>query len=421
MDFAAAARLAGDALTDLAGSSDGPLLAEALAYSAMADYLAGHGVDWTRVERALELEDPARIALAGMPVGGVAGCLLLYAGRHAEARERLDAVRRRLIERGDERDLAPILLWLSFLETRCADFAAAARFADQSIASAGLAGNETFGRWAIAQRAWVDAHRGAIDQALRRCADALPPGGRGIIQVGLSVAATRALAGLSVGDARSAWEAARPLVERLEQEGLPEPVPAFFLPDALEALILLGDHERAAAIVDEFERSGRAHDRPWALATGGRCRALLLAASGELPAALATLEAALVQHDRIVLPFERARTLFVKGVFERRARRRAHARASLEVAAAAFQRMGAAAWAQRAREELDRTGGRPRDRMGLTPSERRAAELAAAGLSNKEIAARLVVSVHTVEVHLSRSYAKLGVSSRGKLAGRLRD
>ena len=55
----------------------------------------------------------------------------------------------------------------------------------------------------------------------------------------------------------------------------------------------------------------------------------------------------------------------------------------------------------------------------MTPSERRVVELAAEGLSNKEIAARLVVTVHTVEVHLSHAYAKLGVRSRGQAARRL--
>jgi DNA-binding CsgD family transcriptional regulator len=55
----------------------------------------------------------------------------------------------------------------------------------------------------------------------------------------------------------------------------------------------------------------------------------------------------------------------------------------------------------------------------LTPAEQRAVDLAATGLSNKEIAQALFVTVHTVEVHLSRAYAKLGVRSRTQLAGRL--
>jgi DNA-binding CsgD family transcriptional regulator len=420
MEFEAAAELARQALDSLRSVEHGPLLAEALAYSAMTDYLAGHGVDWGKVERALALEDPDWIALIGMPVSAVAGCLLLYVGRHAEARERLTVVRRRLSERGDERDLAQVLLWCSFLEARCGNFPAAEELADEATTCGALTGNESFRLWAIAQRAWVHAHRGEIDEALRGCAEAVPPEGRGLAQVALWITATRTLAGVSVGDAQAAWEACRPLVETIAQIGIAEPEPAFFLPDALEALVALGQLERCAAILEEFERSAREHDRAWALATGARCRGLLTAARGDPTNALAALDEAIAEHERIDAPFERARTLLVKGMTERRARRRAQARSSLEEAATEFERMGASLWAQRARGELDRLGGRRRrDAHDLTPSERRAVELAADGLSNKEIAATLVVSVHTVEVHLSRAYAKLGIRSRSQLAGRL--
>ena len=74
---------------------------------------------------------------------------------------------------------------------------------------------------------------------------------------------------------------------------------------------------------------------------------------------------------------------------------------------------------QRARSELERVGGRRRADGKLTPSEQRVAELAAQGLSNKEIAAALYVTVNTVEVHLARAYPKLGVRSRSQLAKRL--
>ncbi|HEY1511442.1 MAG TPA: helix-turn-helix transcriptional regulator, partial [Solirubrobacteraceae bacterium] len=73
-----------------------------------------------------------------------------------------------------------------------------------------------------------------------------------------------------------------------------------------------------------------------------------------------------------------------------------------------------------ARSEVDRVGARRPSPSGeLTPSERRVAELAASGRSNKQIAQELHVTVHTVEAHLSHGYAKLGVRSRGQLAARL--
>jgi DNA-binding NarL/FixJ family response regulator len=105
------------------------------------------------------------------------------------------------------------------------------------------------------------------------------------------------------------------------------------------------------------------------------------------------------------------------GLIERRARRRARARSLFEEAAGEFERLGARLWAERARAELGRVSGRaPRDARDLTPSEARVVELAADGLPNKEIASRLFVTVHTVELHLSRAYTKLGVRSRAQLA-----
>jgi DNA-binding CsgD family transcriptional regulator len=96
------------------------------------------------------------------------------------------------------------------------------------------------------------------------------------------------------------------------------------------------------------------------------------------------------------------------------------ARSSLEGAAATFGEIGSPGWAEQVRSELTRVGARrPRPAGDLTETELRTAELAATGLSNKEIARELFVNVHTVEVHLSRAYAKLGISSRGQLASRL--
>ena len=420
MDFAGAAEFGRRALESLRGSDDGPLLAEALAYSALADFLSGRGADSRKIERALLLEDPNRIAPMGMPSRAVAGCLLLFVGRHAEARDLLNTVRRHLAERGDEGDLAHVLLWLSWLEMQCGDFDAAGQLADDAIACAAVAGNLSMQRWAIGQRAFVHAHRGEISEARRRSAEAEQLDDRGVTQVAYWVAAARTLVELSVDDFEAAWQACRAPVEAVERFGIAEPAPLFFLPDALEALMALGHLDRAEALLDQFERRGRDLDRAWALATAARCRCLLLAARSDLAGAAAALDRALAEQERLDMPFEHARTLLVKGVMERRMRRRSASRRALEEAAREFDRMGSRVWAQRAGAELRRLGGRARGGEGqLTPSEQRVAELAADGLSNKQIAARLVVSVHTVEVHLAHAYAKLGVRSRTQLARRI--
>jgi DNA-binding NarL/FixJ family response regulator len=137
-------------------------------------------------------------------------------------------------------------------------------------------------------------------------------------------------------------------------------------------------------------------------------------------AALAAFERAVQQHARVPMPFERARTLLLLGTAQRRAKRRAAARATLAAAEALFTDVGTDFWARRARAEIARLGGRrPRDRDDLTPTEAQIAEAAAEGRSNREIAERLFVSERTVEANLTRIYRKLGVRSRVQLARRL--
>jgi DNA-binding NarL/FixJ family response regulator len=117
------------------------------------------------------------------------------------------------------------------------------------------------------------------------------------------------------------------------------------------------------------------------------------------------------------LRFDQARSLLFLGRAQRRYRKWAAARHSLDEAADVFTALGDGGWLEQTRAELERTGGRrPVPKGQLTPTEERVARLAASGLSNKQIATELVVTVHTVEKHLSHVYAKLGVHSRAQLA-----
>ena len=125
-------------------------------------------------------------------------------------------------------------------------------------------------------------------------------------------------------------------------------------------------------------------------------------------------------YQALGLDYDAARTLLFLGRAQRRFKKRAAARQSLEQARAAFEALGCPGWAQAAAAERDRVSGRrAAPAGGLTPGEQRAAELAAGGLSNKEVAAQLYLSVATVEAHLSRVYAKLGLRSRAQLARHL--
>jgi len=148
-----------------------------------------------------------------------------------------------------------------------------------------------------------------------------------------------------------------------------------------------------------------------------RCRAILAQPHEAGP----LFREALELHARETPPYERARTQLAFGERLRRDRRKTEARAQLRSALETFEGVGADLWAQRARGELNATGGSARKRDAstiddLTPQELRIAQLVAAGASNRDTAAQLFVSPKTVEYHLRKVFLKLGLSSRIELA-----
>jgi DNA-binding CsgD family transcriptional regulator len=208
-----------------------------------------------------------------------------------------------------------------------------------------------------------------------------------------------------------------------DTEGVAEPGVFPVIPDLVQALVEADDPDRATQISNQLVSFAAATAHPWAAVTAARCASLVTLATpdGEHGDAAQHLDDAAVAYESLGLHFDAARCLLSLGRAQRRLRQWGSARTALERAIAIFERIGSPGWAEDARTELGRTGTRGGQATGqLTPSEQRAAELAAAGLSNKDIARELVVTVHTVEVHLSRVYAKLGVSSRGQLAAQLR-
>jgi DNA-binding CsgD family transcriptional regulator len=147
-------------------------------------------------------------------------------------------------------------------------------------------------------------------------------------------------------------------------------------------------------------------------AVGARGRSQLLAARGDVPAAAGAAERAMTHHANLPMPFETARTQLLLGQLYRRSRQRSSAATILSAATTAFEELGAPLWATRARAELTRTTAVHGDGRHLTAAERRVADCAATGLSNKDIAAELFLSAKTVEATLTRVYRKLGVRSR---------
>ncbi|ULE31986.1 helix-turn-helix transcriptional regulator [Mycobacterium sp. IDR2000157661] len=189
-------------------------------------------------------------------------------------------------------------------------------------------------------------------------------------------------------------------------------VVACLITDTVEGLLGLGRPDEAQRFVDTLDRPGGT--RTWLPAICQRCRAMILAHSGQVDAALAAAREALRLHGDSVMPFERARAQLLLGLLLRRQRQKATAAAALTDALAAFEALGVESWAQRVRAELDRTGV-GRSNAVLTPTEERVAELTAVGLTNREVAGRLFLSPKTVEVNLTRIYRKLALRSRAQL------
>ena len=187
-----------------------------------------------------------------------------------------------------------------------------------------------------------------------------------------------------------------------------------------EALVGLGRVDEADELVGELGRVPRIGWMDATLVEILRARALVAAARGDLEAATEIVTEAAEEARRREDRWELARTELVAGEIHRRARRRARAREALSRAVQAFDDLGASLWAARARGELGRISAGREDEGGLTATQRQVAELVVEGLTNRQVADRLFMSVHTVEAHLSSVYRALDIGSRTDLGAALR-
>jgi DNA-binding CsgD family transcriptional regulator len=188
------------------------------------------------------------------------------------------------------------------------------------------------------------------------------------------------------------------------------------LPDLIEAGTRIGAPTGDAA--QRYQQWATTTARPLTAALAARCRALTATEA----AVEEHFGEALRSHGQADAPFDEARTRLLYGEWLRRQRRRTDARRQLRAAVETFDSLGAEPWAERARTELRGTGdvadrsretGTVLDR--LTPQEREVVRLAAAGATNRDIAAQLFLSPRTVGHHLYRAFPKLGIASRSQL------
>jgi DNA-binding CsgD family transcriptional regulator len=404
-------------LLDAAGDAADPdTLIDALLATTRASLLLGRGLPPDLIARAFESESRAEESIHRSRVGSQLGQWLKYVDDFAGSRERLERALSQSAEEGDEGSMPNQLMHLAQLECWCGNWSLASRYSEESFDLAEQIGQSFEGPPAM--RALVDAHIGNVERA------------RATIAARLDLAEDKPMAAplylrvlgfleLSLGDAAAAERHLSRTLELVESSGIREPGVFRIHADLIEALISTSQLDRAEVVLGELEARARASGVAWSLATGARCRGLLLSAHGDLDSAEHWLEAALTEHERLPMPFERARTLLALGLLQRRRNERRRAHESLMEAHAIFEDLGAPLWAARAARELRPLGGRPTSRVTLTPAEWRIAELAASGLTNRQVAASLFISPKTVESSLARAYRKLDIHSRAELGARI--
>jgi DNA-binding CsgD family transcriptional regulator len=187
------------------------------------------------------------------------------------------------------------------------------------------------------------------------------------------------------------------------------------IPDYVEAAVRAGLPERGRDLFAWFLQ--RAHPTGAAQALAARSQALLTV--GE-EADRWFREALRLHAEAPDLTLGHARTALLYGEFLRRERRRVDARVQLRTALETFERLGASAWARRARRELRATGETARKRDPstfdqLTPQELQVAHAVGHGATNREVAAQLFISPRTVDGRLRKVFSKLQISSRTEL------
>jgi DNA-binding CsgD family transcriptional regulator len=363
------------------------------------------GVTGTSSLYEISIDRPAAVQLA-------------FGGRIAEARALLWRLLAQADERGEAIFSTVLTLHLCELELRAGELREAARLLDE-WAESGIEGLESGHARCSSLLA---ALRGNPEEIDRWAAVAVPPTPSGDIWDRwdeLEVLRARGIAALFAQEPERAADALGGVWEHTQREGVADPGAFPVAGDLAEALVWLGRIAEADVVTGRLRDLGERQEHPWARATVSRCAAMTRLASGYDERAAARLADAADSYGELGLRFDRARSLLWLGRAARRARKRAAARRALETASAEFEALGSPGWAGQAAAELDLLGTRgAAPAGGLTAAEQRVADLAAGGLSNKQIARRLFVAVHTVEVHLAHAYAKLGVRSRAQLASR---
>jgi DNA-binding CsgD family transcriptional regulator len=410
---AAGDRHAAAALELAEAIGDDSLRAGALCALAFGRFRAGLPGALSQVEQAVQLATSVGDPRQRLEINFLAVNCFVWAYQLDRARTLLQSIDSEWSER-DELAKSYVFWWLAMIELRSGRFPIAADYAERAREiqrQYKIGDHKEPDVWQVAL---IAAHRGELDLAR-----SLTESNRPVTEAyAIGRSGDDGVLGLvELGSGRPAAAAAHFAAAEADRQGIGVNEPAMFWwrADYAEALIGSGRLDEAASLVEAREAEAKRLDRAAVLADMKRCRGLLAAARGDLDEALAELEYAVAQHEAVGDPFGRARALLALGTVRRRTRQKRSAREAITAALEGFESAGAAGWAEKARAELGTIGGRTRF-DGLTPAEGRIAALVAEGRTNREVAAALFLTEHTVATALTRVYRKLGVRSRTELA-----
>lgn len=304
--------------------------------------------------------------------------------------------------------LPTVLATRAGVHLQMGEFAAAQALIADADALSAAAGQTPLRYHGLALAAWTGEEATAtalIDTAARSGA------ARGEGRVVALIGYASAVLYNGLGRYQAACDALRPVLE-YEDLGLY----GMNLAELVEAGARCGDRALAEEALAQLQERATVSGTDWGLGLLARCGALLC----DGPLAEARYREAVERLGRTRIAVDLARAHLVYGEWLRREKRRTDARTQLRTAHEMFARFGAQAFAQRSRRELQAIGDKAPSRVvdggeALTPQEQQIAELAGAGLTNAEIGAQLFISAHTVEWHLRKVFAKLGIRSRRQL------
>ena len=378
-------------------------------------FRAGAGFDVGLLDRAVALEQAVDLPLLDRPsTQGAMG--IGFAGQHRTSIAALERCLSQAIQEDDWAARLILMRTLAWMFFCVGDFRDASSVAASALALAEELELNEGATWGMASQ--IAASRGEFDNASAWADRAVASAGRvASWWWELKGRAARLFLEVTRDDATAACAEAEVLVKLAARSGTEyEPGWNRIHGDVIEALIMGHRMDEAEVIADWFERRAAVSGNPWSVMVSARCRGLLEAAAGRPDEARAVFERSLAADALEEMAFERGRTLLANGQAQRAVNQRRAARDTLTEARDLFERCGSPPWAARAAAELAAVSGRVSKPNELTGMERRSAELAAAGRTNREIAAELFISERTVESHLSSAYRKLGVRSRTELA-----